>query len=69
MLVLLWCFICLHVQEWHGRTCPKNTTISVIEFVMLPFLSYLAKMVMVGGDDGQAGCLMRSTIQHTFCRV
>ena len=32
--------------------CPSNTTVSVIEFVVLPFLSYLARMVMAGGDDG-----------------
>ena len=54
MLVLLWCFVCLHVQEWQGRTCPSNTTVSVIQFVVLLFLSYMARMVMVGGDDGRA---------------
>ena len=69
MLVLLWCFVCLHVQEWQGRTCPSNTTVLVMEFVVLPFISYLVRMVMAGGDDGQAGCRLRSTIHHAFCRV
>ena len=69
MLALLWCFVYLHVQEWQGRTCPSNTTISIVEFVVLPFLSYLARMVMAGGDDGRAGCRMRKTIHHAFRRV
>ena len=69
MLVLLWCFVCLHVQEWQGRTCPSITTILLIEFVILPFLSYLARMVMAVGDDGRVGCHLRNTIHDGFCRI
>ena len=69
MLVLLWCFVCLHVQEWQGRTYLNVTIVLVIEFVVLPFLSYLSRMVMAGGDDGRAGCCLRSNIHHAFRRV
>ena len=31
LLVLLWCFVCLHVQEWQGRTFPSNTSVCVVE--------------------------------------
>ena len=50
-------------------TCPNNTTVSVIEFVMVLFLSYLGRMVMAGADDGRVGCHMHTTIPHAFCRV
>ena len=54
LLVLLWCFLCLHVQEWQGRTCSSNTTVWVIFFIVLPYISYMARMVMAGGDDARA---------------
>ena len=69
VLVLLWCFVCLHVQEWQGKTCPSNTTISVMEFVVLLFISNLARMVMAEGNDGRAGCCLHSIIHHAFRRV
>ena len=54
LLVPLWCFVCLHVQEWQGRTFPSNTSVCVIFFVVLPYILYMARMVMPGGDGARA---------------
>ena len=54
LLVLLSCFVCLHVQEWQGRTSPSNTTVCVIFFVVVQYISYMARMVMPGGDGARA---------------
>ena len=40
----------------------------ILDFVILLFLSYPARTVMAGGDDGQAGCRLHSTIHHAFGR-
>ena len=46
LLVLLGCFLCLHVQEWQGRTSPNDTTVCIICFFVVPYISYMARMVM-----------------------
>ena len=48
--------------------CPSNTAVWVLDFVILSFLSYLVRTVMVGGDDGRAGCHLHSTIHDAFDR-
>ena len=68
MLVFLWCFVCLHVQECQGWACPSNIAGRVLHFVILSFLLYPIRMVMAGGDDGQAGCSLHSTIHDAFGR-
>ena len=33
---------------------PSNTTVCVIFFVVVPYISYMARMVMPGGNGAQA---------------
>ena len=58
VLVLLWCFVCFYIQECLGWVCPSNIAVWILDFFVLPFLSYPVTTVMSGGDDGQGGVVV-----------